>query len=352
VSNAEPRETLTPWGKMSSAWMGAHGDVARDRAHAAPAWACTDCGACTAACEHRNPVADTLLDARDAYGAGFAPAGAGRAIAGFARHAARTRAAAQRLGAWARREAGGRAGTRESGAIALLVGCTYLRGASAEARDAVRVVEALTGATPAVVDACCGLPLRLAGDRPAFAAHAAAVAKALRGRGRLLVLDPGCAVALGRHYAAAGVEVRPAPELLVESVAAACRAIPRDVAREATPREPHEPVRWHDPCQMGRGLGAYEAPRTVLARVIGRAPDEFVDRREEARCSGGGGLLPATMPDIARSIADTRLEAHVRAGGGRLVTGCGSSLIALRRSAAASGVRVDDLVSWMVRALG
>src|ERR1700744_3339075 len=66
VSNAEPRETLTPWGKMTTAWMAAHGDVPAAAPSAAPAWACTACGACQTACEHHNPVADTLLDARSA----------------------------------------------------------------------------------------------------------------------------------------------------------------------------------------------------------------------------------------------------------------------------------------------
>ena len=55
VSNAEPRETLTPWGKMSAAWMAAHGDVPADGSHAAPAWACTACYGCREACDHQRP---------------------------------------------------------------------------------------------------------------------------------------------------------------------------------------------------------------------------------------------------------------------------------------------------------
>src|SRR5580700_7663765 len=68
VSNAEPRETLTPWGKMSLGWMAAHGDVPVDSVHAAPAWACTNCYACAGSCDHKNPVAAVLLDTRDALG--------------------------------------------------------------------------------------------------------------------------------------------------------------------------------------------------------------------------------------------------------------------------------------------
>jgi Fe-S oxidoreductase len=66
-------------------------------------------------------------------------------------------------------------------------------------------------------------------------------------------------------------------------------------------------------------------------------------------CSGAGGLLPSTRPGVARAIADTRLQAHGQAGGGRVVTACASSLIALRRRAAGTGVAVDDLVTWIAR---
>jgi Fe-S oxidoreductase len=327
---------------MTSAWLEAHGDVPLDEAHARPVWACTDCGACTSVCEHENPVGDVLLDARDAARrAGVEPESAKRGLARFERHLARTKAAAARLASRSAGVAdrGGR--TRD----ALLVGCVYVRGAPREAERAIRLVEALTGARPTVVEGCCGAPLRLGGDGKAFAAHAARFADSLRGSDRLFVLDPGCARTLKHHYATeAGVSVRPAPELLVEVVAAA----PGDAA----PSEDRGPVRWHDPCQMGRGLGVYDAPRAVLGRVLRRPPDEFVERRSGASCSGAGGFLPATWPGVARAIAEARLDAHVLAGGGRLVTGCGSSLIALRRAAGSRAIEVEDLVSWMLRALG
>ena len=66
VSNAEPSETLIPWGKMSTAYFLARGDVPLDEAHAAPAWACTGCGACSKRCDHENDVGGTLLSVRAA----------------------------------------------------------------------------------------------------------------------------------------------------------------------------------------------------------------------------------------------------------------------------------------------
>jgi Fe-S oxidoreductase len=109
------------------------------------------------------------------------------------------------------------------------------------------------------------------------------------------------------------------------------------------------PVRYHDPCQLGRGLGVYDAPRAVLTRALGRAPDEFPARRERAACSGAGGLLPATMPATSDAITDARLAEHAAAGGGRIVTACASSLASFRRRARGT-VAVDDLVTFIASA--
>jgi Fe-S oxidoreductase len=351
VSNAEPRETITPWGKMSLAWMTAHGDVPLDDSHAAPAWACTGCFACREACDHENPVAATLLDARDALARhDVAPAGAKRVLQRFARHDVDTRIAARELASHPR--------VRADAKEALLVGCGYLRGAPREARDAVDAATALSGEPVALVEACCGLPLRLAGDSDGFTRHARAVAQSLEGRARVTVVDPGCALALRHRYRDVGVELPVPVELLVERAGRALAQLSRlprmpGAGVEGSDDVAAAPVRWHDPCQLGRGLGVYDAPRAILGRALGRAPDEFADRREHAVCSGAGGLLPSTMPEVARGIADARLGAHVREGGGRVVTACASSLLALRKraSAAGSSVAVDDLVSWIARSL-
>ena len=106
--------------------------------------------------------------------------------------------------------------------------------------------------------------------------------------------------------------------------------------------------RYHDPCQLGRGLGVYEAPRRVLTRVLGRAPEEFPANGKSASCSGAGGLLPVTMPDASRRIASTRQAEHQAAGGGDIVTACASSLVAMRKAGPAT---VSDLVSFIARAV-
>ena len=172
-----------------------------------------------------------------------------------------------------------------------------------------------------------------------------AVARSLEAYGRVIVLDAGCALGLSRSYAEAGVTLAPRVEPLVRLAASRLSALAPVVP------SPTEPVRWHDPCQLGRGMGIYDEPRNVLARLLGRPPGEFEDNRDQAICSGGGGLLPSTMPEVARTIAGARLDAHARSGGGRVVTACASSLIALRSRTRGTGVVVDDLVTWIARGL-
>ncbi|HLK41111.1 MAG TPA: (Fe-S)-binding protein [Polyangiaceae bacterium] len=336
VSNAEPRETITPWGKMSGAWMAAHGDVPLDAVHAASAWACSGCWHCRAGCDHRNPVADVLLDARAALARrGLAPPAARRVIDRFPQHDAATQDSTRALMNHPR--------ARPGGADALLIGCSYTRRLPEEAFDAVSATTALTGRPVELVRRCCGLPLLLAGDAEGFARQVATVARSVAGAARILVVDAGCASTLRRHYRGAADYVAARTQVLVELAA-------ERVSGLAAVGDLGGLVRWHDPCQLGRVLGLYDAPRAVLGRILGRPPDELLDVREHAICAGSGGLLPSTMPDVARSIAAARVAAHDQAGGGRIVTACASSLLLLRRAGAGSHVPVDDLVTWIARA--
>ncbi|MEO6600522.1 MAG: (Fe-S)-binding protein, partial [Polyangiaceae bacterium] len=289
------------------------------------AWGCSGCHACTGFCEHQNPVADTLFAARATYrDAGVAPQAV---LESERRHGLRVAEAGTSLAELARLP-----GVRSDAPVALLVGCAYLRKARDEARDIVQSVIALTGSVR-LVAGCCGAPLLHAGDRAGFEASRARTIEATRGTQSFVVGDPGCALVLP--------EAHPLPFVRLAANYA-----------EKLGRVPglggHGAVRFHDPCALGRGLSEYEAPRRVLARALGRAPDEFEQRREHAECSGGGGMLPISMPEASTRIAEARLDAHEQAGGGTLVTGCASSLRRFR----AQGTDAIDIASVVAQSLG
>jgi len=332
VSNEEPRETLTPWGKMSMAYFSAHGDVEASESFASPAWACTGCHACKSACDHDNDVAGTLLDARSALkNTCLLHPAAARAIAKFEAHVLTTDTAVKKLARAT--DARADAGTH------VLVGCGYLTRAEESARDIVTVAARLAREPVAIAPGCCGLPLLYAGDHAAFAVHAERFAAAFGNAERVLVADSGCAMALRKHYPAAGITVRPKIELLIEFAA-------RELGRLETIGS-KETVRYHDPCQLSRGLGVTEAPRAVLGRILGKAPAEFEQNRDHGSCAGTGGLLPVTMPAVSKRISRSRADEHTRLGGGQVVTACASSLRAFRKA----GALADDIATWILRAL-
>jgi Fe-S oxidoreductase len=319
VSDAEPREALTPWGKMTNAFDGARsGDVSAERASLA--WACSNCFRCREACDHRNPVTESLNDARADYvGQGLAPAAVQGLLARRPDIEAGHRAAVLALA--------DEPGVDQNADRALLLGCRYAKVFPAEARAAIRLASRLTSPVR-LVTGCCGAWQRAAGDPAAADAARQRLFSELDGR-QLLVLDPRCALELAAC----------SPTTLVELAA-------RKLSRFDRPLRGRS-VRYHDSCALGRGLGLYEEPRRLLSRVTGTAPEELEMSRQLARCSGGGGILPVSMPEIAKAARQRLAADHAAHGGGTLVTGCASSLSQMRRS----GVDAVDLISLLEAAL-
>lgn len=321
VSEQEPREALTPWGKMSNAFDAARsGELGPERAELA--WACSNCFRCREACDHKNPVTQTLNDARSDYVAqGRAP---GAVLALLERREAidsEHAAAVQRLAAEPHVDA--------ASSTALLLGCRYAKVLPDEARAAIRLAGTLAGPVR-LLRGCCGHWQRAAGAAAAADATRAALLAELEGVKRLLVFDPRCALELGAA----------SPMTLVELAA-------RHPERFSRAEPGAGRVRYHDSCALGRGLGLYDEPRRLLARVSGQAPDELEHVRSLSRCSGAGGILPVSMPAIAQSAAERLLGEHERLGGGTLVTSCASSLSLLR----SRGAKAEDLISMLARGL-
>jgi Fe-S oxidoreductase len=317
---------------MSMAYFVANESVELAMPFANPAWACTGCFGCRERCDHRNDVTGTLFEARSALmEAGQAPPSARRVRDGFAE-----RAAVLEI-----EDARAVEAVDPNAHIAVLVGCEHARRRTDAGVDIVRAVARLSRSKVAVVRVCCGAPLLYAGDHSRFVDQGKRFVEAVQRHERLIVGDAGCASTLRVHLAHAGVEM-PIPVEHLSELAA------REVMRLAPLRGIFRgAVRWHDPCQLGRGLGIYDAPRHVLTRALGRAPDEFDRNRTTATCSGAGGLLPSTMPAVARTIASQRAQEHESAGGGTIVTSCASSLRSLSRA----GAQVVDLATVIMRAL-
>jgi Fe-S oxidoreductase len=82
---------------------------------------------------------------------------------------------------------------------------------------------------------------------------------------------------------------------------------------------------YHDPCHLGRHLGEsgiYDAPRRVLAGLLGVELVEMERNRENAWCCGAGAGVSQADPDLALWTANERLKEARATGAVALVTAC------------------------------
>ena len=84
----------------------------------------------------------------------------------------------------------------------------------------------------------------------------------------------------------------------------------------------HGPTRftYHDPCELGRGCGVYDAPRGVIGR-IGRLT-EPEETRENALCCGSSVANLAIDDDGQRRIGESVAASLAATGAEAVVTAC------------------------------
>ncbi len=301
VATVQGSETTTPWALMTSLHHADRGNLEVDESVAAAWFACTGCGGCKSYCEHDNDVPSALYAARaHVTQRRLAPAEAAEVTARHAEREARVRATAESL--FGRDE-------RRIGRTRFVPGCTVL---GTEPEDASLTKEAtvrLVGDEVDVSPGCCGLPLLEAGDAAGFEQAARRFYRDARGSQRLVFADAGCMHAMTVLAPQHGVTPTAESIHLVELAAKNL-----DKLTESIPR-----ATYHDACRLGRGLGLYEPPRTVIERIA-KEVIELPANREHAGCSGAGGQLPRTDRATSSAVADETLRGHD--GESVLVSGC------------------------------
>jgi Fe-S oxidoreductase len=318
VSNATARETLTPRDKMATMRLLAIGETPRTVENSEPLYGCTGCGACTDFCLHKVEPGQLLFRGRaeaERDGRGHP---ALRDLG--ARFTEKSTDAARRLRALVPE-----AKRPSEAQIAFFPGCeepelapTMLGLCARIGADYVGVADGEHG--------CAGYPLFAAGQLDAFRMHAERMARQLAGYARVVVHCPSCAWVMRTQYRA----VEHSSEFLEGYVERLPVKRTRGVAF------------YQDPCYLGRWLGVYQAPRRLAQKAL-ESVREFSRAQNQSECSGGGGLLPATMPETARAIADHRLVEVREAKVATVVTACSTC----KRMLARDDVEAIDLIELL-----
>ncbi|MDQ7778981.1 MAG: (Fe-S)-binding protein [Planctomycetota bacterium] len=79
-------------------------------------------------------------------------------------------------------------------------------------------------------------------------------------------------------------------------------------------------VAFHDPCRLGRHLGVYDAPRTVLSSLASIGVVEMARERDKAVCCGVSSWL--YCDGVSKQMQTDRLREAASAGASVLATAC------------------------------
>jgi heterodisulfide reductase subunit D len=192
-------------------------------------------------------------------------------------------------------------------------------------------------------ESCCGYPLLAAGLSMDEQIERNMALIATSGAKKLVTACPSCYHTFKVYYPDMGMELWHISEFLVRILEE------RDPPLGPFPKR----VTYHDPCDLGRKSGIYEAPRKVLQFIPGLELVEMETNREEAFCCGGGGNIESIDPALSASIADRRL-AQAQAVGAEVIASacqqCERTLTMAARRAKAR-IRVMDIAQLVAEAM-
>ena len=351
-------ESATPRGKISIARqvfaLKDHQKLSDEFVHRVSQ--CTLCGACATACSTDIDLRRLYMDLRariaemdkapKGYTALQANLAANRNITNFANR--------DRLD-WAQDlDNPEQLESREGAKVCYFVGCvsSFFPQAS---EVALSVTEILTQAkidftTLGGDEWCCGFPL-LASGRPdearEFMRHNVERIKGL-GIHTLIASCPSC------HH----VWKQGAPDFLdgyaleiLHSTEYFARLIKEG---RLTLGEMETKITYHDPCDLGRNGGVFEAPREIIQATPGVELVELAHNRMQSLCCGGGGNLQSVDADLAGAITAMRVEEIRQTGAKIVVSACQQCEQMLSASIRKAGlkVKVMDISQLILEALG
>jgi heterodisulfide reductase subunit D len=113
-------------------------------------------------------------------------------------------------------------------------------------------------------------------------------------------------------------------------------------------------VTYHDPCHLGRHVGVYDAPRFVLEHIPGVKFVEMDRVKEFQRCCGAGGGVKAGIPDLALSVAESRVKDALDTNADVLSSSCPFCKRNLMdgRDSLKADIEVEDVIVLVAQALG
>lgn len=195
---------------------------------------------------------------------------------------------------------------------------------------------------------CCGYPVYGAGMKSRLREiaehHCARLAET--GARLLVTTCPSCYYTW--HHLYPEVLGRPVPVEIVHASELMARLI-EDGKLELGPVE--DVVTYHDPCDLGRKSGVFDAPRQVLRAIPGLTFLEMSQNRADSLCCGGGGDIAMYAGDVSGDVAQRRMRQAEMTGARYIVSACQQCKRTLADGARKARIRIRPIdlteLVWM-----
>ena len=197
---------------------------------------------------------------------------------------------------------------------------------------------------------CCGYPLLSAGmeaEAVALMKHNIATAKSL-GIKRLVATCPSCYHTWQHLYPQLGsgpldFEILHASQFLARLLEDG----------RLKPRGLRETVTYHDPCDLGRKSGVYDAPRYVIESIPDLTFVEMDSHGPDAMCCGGGGDVQISDESVTAAVAARRMHQAQKTGAKTILSACQQCKRTLAVAARKERIRIraQDVTELLWRAM-
>jgi len=246
---------------------------------------------------------------------------------------------------------------KDKAEIAYFAGCTASFVEKDIAQGAVKLLDA-AGVEFTYLgeeEACCGIPMLVAGRWDVFEEILRHNIAAMKKRGVKTVVTscPACWLSWHTYYPEwaqklgldFSFETKHYSEVITEKIAEGKFSFQEPVDMKLT---------FHDSCHIGRAGGIYEPPRELLKALPGVELVEMEHNREDALCCGSV-LTRISEPDpTANKLGGKRIEEALATGADAVVALCPCCQFQLRVAADSNGqeMEVKDLAALAAKGLG
>lgn len=344
-------EKYTPRGKVQLARYSVRGDLALSDHYRDIYARCLLCGACAATCPSGVDLRSVFLTMRSRIAAerGVHPAVEGAVASLSEKHNIAGEENEDR-GEWRDDLPGlpANAYKKERADVAYFIGCvaSFFPMAQPIPRNLATIMDraGVDFTVLAGEEWCCGYPFMGAGLPEKVDALKAHNLEKIRDLGakRVVFSCPSCYLTWKEHYAS-DLDLSHSAEFLSDLVAQGT------IKLKKLPLT----VTYHDPCDLGRGSGIYDAPRAILKAIPGLSMVELDTIRAKSVCCGGGGNLEMTDPKLSAAVARKKIEQIRRTGAQAVVSSCQQCIRTIKAEARRqkNDLEVLDVTEIVLRAM-